>query len=407
MKDKEKNIAAVLVDIVDRYGTDIFRQQHRVYALLTDLAPGDMLAKERRRIKAAFDSGAVEVLLKSVDENVCSELYFNESVTKLITQTDMDGQLARETMLSLAYALSVLPEENKQNAQSAVVHKSERNNAGSAVSDAVYFIQSHLGVIIGIAAALLGIIAVVIGIFISDRTVGQWFIGIGSGIVLADGTVALSFILENAIYNEKCQTISFVIPAVIIADIVLKIVLGSESFGIIFRIILVLAAIGAVVNTVLTRTELEEKFTAPNIIYAALCVFVFFDYPWDVWQWIIGIGGGLALCALAILLSWALESIGPEIYQTLSVLLIIFTLGNLVLLVLEGKNCLVISMCLLLILGIGALITAFMAFADDSAVLGAVNVILTVINGGIFLFIILSSYESLMSYVQPFLEMIR
>ncbi len=409
MKDKDKNVTAVLIEIAQQYGTDIFRQEHKVYALLTDLAPGDMQAKERRRIRSAFESGAVEVLMKSVDENVCSELYFNESVTKLISQTDMDGQLARETMLSLARALSVLPEENKPNAErthSTAVHKSG-NNISDTVSDIAYFVRSHIGAVIAVAAALLAAAAVVIGIFMSDKTVGQWFIGIGSGVALVDAAVVLSFILENTIYNEKCQTISFAIPVVIIADIAVKLVLGAESFGIIFRIILVFAFVAAIVNTVLTRTELEEKFTAPNIIYAALCVFVFFDYPWDVWQWIIGIGGGLALCALSVLLSWALETVGPEVYHTLSVLLILFTLANLVLLVLQGENCLIISMCLLLILGVGALITAFMAFADYSTGLGAVDIVLAIINGGVFLFIILGSYETLMSYIQPVLDIIR
>ena len=45
----------------------------------------------------------------------------------------------------------------------------------------------------------------------------------------------------------------------------------------------------------------------------------------------------------------------------------------------------------------GFTITTFIAFNDMSPILGWLNLVLTVLNGGAFLFLILGSYEVLMN----------
>ena len=105
MAKKETTAAAALEIIVSRYGIDTFRDRRRAFALLTDLAPGDANTKDRRRIKQALDSGAAEILLKAAESGTGGELHINESVSRLMEQTDMAEEFAKQTiqMLSLIH----------------------------------------------------------------------------------------------------------------------------------------------------------------------------------------------------------------------------------------------------------------------------------------------------------------
>ena len=420
MKD-EKSIAEVLRQIAKSYGEDIFLEQRRVYAILSDLAPGDSNAKQRRRIKMSLEAGSVEILLKAKKDKKGAELYINESVSRLISNTDMDEGVARETINIIAEALSISP--------SAVTDKGKNTKKPKKITDDAQtakpqekpddnteygegfkmpkFILIGLLVLCG-AFAIFGLVALFMNL---DWTGNQWFIGIGSGLVLAAASVGLSFLFENFIDNYKCQTLTVIIPILFAGNILLRCFLGEESVGIIFRILMAFIFAGSVANAVFTHIEQEEKYMPPNIIAAVLSALLFFiwpgDFSWSVWQWIIGIGGGLVLCALAIFAALILDEIGPETHQSLSVILILFTIANLVLLLILEQNYLIISMCFMVILAIGAIITAFISFSEASAGLGILNIILALINGGIFLFITIGSYEQLMSYIQPLLDKIR
>lgn len=420
MKD-EKSIAEVLRQIAKSYGEDIFLEQRRVYAILSDLASGDSNAKQRRRIKMSLEAGSVEILLKAKKDKKGAELYINESVSRLISNTDMDEGVARETINIIAEALSISP--------SAVTDKGKNTKKPKKITDDAQtakpqekpddnteygegfkmpkFILIGLLVLCG-AFAIFGLVALFMNL---DWTGNQWFIGIGSGLVLAAASVGLSFLFENLIDNYKCQTLTVIIPILFAGNILLRCFLGEESVGIIFRILMAFIFAGSVANAVFTHIEQEEKYMPPNIIAAVLSALLFFiwpgDFSWTVWQWIIGIGGGLVLCALAIFAALILDEIGPETHQSLSVILILFTIANLVLLLILEQNYLIISMCFMVILAIGAIITAFISFSEASSGLGILNIILALINGGIFLFITIGSYEQLMSYIQPLLDKIR
>ena len=420
MKD-EKSIAEVLRQIAKSYGEDIFLEQRRVYAIFSDLAPGDSNAKQRRRIKMLLEAGSVEILLKAKKDKKGAELYINESVSRLISNTDMDEGVARETINIIAEALSISP--------SAVTDKGKNTKKPKKITDDAQtakpqekpddnteygegfkmpkFILIGLLVLCG-AFAIFGLVALFMNL---DWTGNQWFIGIGSGLVLAAASVGLSFLFENLIDNYKCQTLTVIIPILFAGNILLRCFLGEESVGIIFRILMAFIFAGSVANAVFTHIEQEEKYMPPNIIAAVLSALLFFiwpgDFSWTVWQWIIGIGGGLVLCALAIFAALILDEIGPETHQSLSVILTLFTIANLVLLLILEQNYLIISMCFMVILAIGAIITAFISFSEASSGLGILNIILALINGGIFLFITIGSYEQLMSYIQPLLDKIR
>lgn len=405
MKDK-KSIADVLGQIAEAYGEDIFLEQRRVYAILSDLAPGDFYAKQRRRIKMALEAGSVEILLKAKGDENGAELYINESIKRLINNTDMAEDIAKETIALIAEALSVNPAEASNKCQKGLKSKEKRQKAEKQQSKGKEITKAGKYAAIGIlslcgAAAVLSLAV----LFVNLDTIGkQWFIGIGSGAVLAVGVVGLAFLIENKIYNEKCQTITISLPILLAANIVLRAVLGNEAYGLIFHIISAWIVAGAAANIVLTRVEWEEKWTWPNVAVALCSGFLFFlwpgDFSWTVWQWIIGIGGSLALSAFAVIVSWILEEIGAEIYQSLSVILILTTTANFVLLFTLKQDYLIIAMCFMAVFTVGAIITAFMSFGEDAPVPGFINIVIAIINCGIFIILVTGSYRLLEDYVR-------
>ncbi len=404
MKDK-KSIADVLGQIAEAYGEDIFLEQRRVYAILSDLAPGDFYAKQRRRIKMALEAGSVEILLKAKGDENGAELYINESIKRLINNTDMAEDIAKETMALIAEALSVNPAEASNKCQKGLKSKekrqrTERQSKWKEITKAGKYAAIGILSLCGAAAVLL--LAV---LFVNLDTIGkQWFIGIVSGVALTAGVVGLAFLIENKIYNEKCQTITISLPIILAANIVLRAVLGNEAYGLIFHIISAWIVAGAAANIVLTHVELEEKWTWPNVAVALCSGFLFFlwpgDFSWTVWQWIIGIGGSLALSAFAVIVSWILEEIGAEIYQSLSVILILTTTANFVLLFTLKQDYLIIAMCFMAVFTVGAIITAFMSFGEDAPVPGFINIVIAIINCGIFIILVTGSYRLFEDYVQ-------
>ena len=404
MKDK-KSIADVLGQIAEAYGEDIFLEQRRVYAILSDLAPGDFYAKQRRRIKMALEAGSVEILLKAKGDENGAELYINESIKRLINNTDMAEDIAKETIALIAEALSVNPAEASNKCQKGLKSKekrqrTERQNKWKEITKAGKYAAIGILSLCGAAAVLS--LAV---LFVNLDTIGkQWFIGIVSGVALTAGVVGLAFLIENKIYNEKCQTITISLPILLAANIVLRAVLGNEAYGLIFHIISAWIVAGAAANIVLTRVESEEKWIWPNVAVALCSGFLFFlwpgDFSWTVWQWIIGIGGSLALSALAVIVSWILEEIGAEIYQSLSVILILTTTANFVLLFTLKQDYLIIAMCFMAVFTVGAIITAFMSFGEDAPVPGFINIVIAIINCGIFIILVTGSYRLLEDYVR-------
>lgn len=404
MKDK-KSIADVLGQIAEAYGEDIFLEQRRVYAILSDLAPGDFYAKQRRRIKMALEAGSVEILLKAKRDENGAELYINESIKRLINNTDMAEDIAKETIALIAGALSVNPAEASNKCQKGLKSKekrqrTERQNKWKEITKAGKYAAIGILSLCGAAAVLS--LAV---LFVNLDTIGkQWFIGIVSGVALTAGVVGLAFLIENKIYNEKCQTITISLPILLAANIVLRAVLGNEAYGLIFHIISAWIVAGAAANIVLTRVEWEEKWTWPNVAVALCSGFLFFLWPgnfsWTVWQWIIGIGGSLALSAFAVIVSWILEEIGAEIYQSLSVILILTTTANFVLLFTLKQDYLIIAMCFMAVFTVGAIITAFMSFGEDAPVPGFINIVIAIINCGIFIILVTGSYRLLEDYVR-------
>ena len=98
----DNEILPVLKEIAKKFGSNCFKKGGSANNLLADYLPGTNYAKRRRRIKAAVDSGACEILLKMEYER---EYKINYAKTLLIEYSDMAEDIATEIINTLAQAL--------------------------------------------------------------------------------------------------------------------------------------------------------------------------------------------------------------------------------------------------------------------------------------------------------------
>ena len=421
-----QTIAHVLTEIVGTYGTDVFKERRKVYSLLSDMAPGDSRAKERRRIKAALESGAVDILLKATTDRTGCELYINESVMRLISQTDMAEEIARDTIICIAEAFSLtspqpsaeqIARKTSETANTEIPSDKESSSSDNEVLATAAEMHHNrkrkktLLLAASSAVFVMTLATMLVGIFFASSPLKYWLLGIGGGIVITGLTLGIAYAFQEFIlFNEMCQTVTIALPVLFVANIVLRIALGDASYGLIFRIITVFIAIGAIANAIYTRIDIEDKWTWPNIVVAVCSAFLFFvwpgDFSWTVWQWIIGIGGGLLLSAIVFAVIEILDMIGPEKFITLSVIVLIMTIVNMVLFFKFGENYLIIAECYFVILAIGSIIGAVMCHNEAATGLQVLNIIMMLLNGGVFLLLVIGAYENFMSAFQIVLDKI-
>ena len=426
-----QTIACVLTEIVKTYGADVLKEHKRVYALLSDMAPGDHRFKERRRIKAALETGAIDILLKAIKDKAGSELYINESVTHLISQTDMADEVATGTIMSVAEALSLSgpqlstqskTEKTKRDAVTSNATILQQAKSPSVDVETISSVKNKLNkrdqkkkvalLSIGIAISILAVTTLFVGIFFAPAPLKYWETGIGSGFIFTGLILGIAYAFQEFIlFNEMCQTVTVAIPILFVANIILRIVLGNEAYGLIFQIISVFMAVGAIANAIYTRIAIEEKWTWPNIVMACCSIFMFFIWPgnftWTVWQWIIGIGGGLILTAIIFAVIEILDAIGPDMFISLSIILLLLTIANVVLLFTIREKYLIIAECYMVMLSIGTIIGTVMCYSEAATGLQVLNIILLLINGGAFLLLILGSYEHFMRVIQTVIDKIK
>ena len=424
MAKDEQTIAHVLKEIVGTYGTDVFKEQRKVYSLLSDMAPGDSRVKERRRIKAALESGAVDILLGATENKADCELYINESVARLILQTDMAEEIARDTIMSIAEAFSLTTLQPSSEAKVKKTSKtaktetptqkdlaSSNNEVLSTAAEMLHKRKKKKAILLSVCAvvSVLMLASILVGIFFAVSPLKYWILGIGGGIIITGLTIGIAYAFQEFIlFNEMCQTITITLPILFAANIVLRIVLEATAYGLIFQIITVFVSIGAIANAIYTRIDIEDNWTWPNIVVAVCSIFLFFvwpgDFSWTVWQWIIGIGGGLLISAVVFAVIEILDMIGLEKFISLSVILLIMTIANIAIFLRFGENYLVIAECYFLILTIESIIGTVLCYKEAATGLQVLNVILLLLNGGVFLLLIFGSYEHFMGVAQLVLD---
>ncbi len=95
MIEADKEILKVLEKIVGYIGTEGFSNGTKVCALFGDLAPKKQ--KERRRVKMAYQSNAVAILLNAKDHRFA----VNEAVKRMVDYSDMADHIATATILAI------------------------------------------------------------------------------------------------------------------------------------------------------------------------------------------------------------------------------------------------------------------------------------------------------------------
>ncbi len=406
MKRNEQKIDNTLTEIVNIYGIDIFKEHKRVYSLISDMASGDSRVKERRRIRAALESGAVDILFKAVDDKTDCELCINESVAHLILKTDMAENVARETILSIATAFSLTVPQLQTDIKKAKKVNVQTDSSNKSLTTDIYNLN-HVNEMhrkrnkkrlklfsIFVVTFVFAIVTALVGAFLELSILKYWLLGISSGIVITGFSIGISYAFQEFIlFNEMCQTITITNIVFFVSNIVLRIVIGADNYSLIFRIITVFIAVMAIANAIYTRIDVEDKWTWPNVLVVIFSIFLFFIWPgnisWMVWQWIIGIGGGLFLAAIVFAVIDILDVIGPEMFVSLTVALLILTIVNILLLHVWGENYLIISQCFMVMLSIGAIVGIVMCYNEAATGLQVLNVILLLINCGAFLFLVL------------------
>ncbi len=361
MSDNKK-AAHALAEMTARYGAEIYRDRRRAYAIFCDLAGGDLLKKQRRRVRAAIDSGAAEALLSEVRNGELDSEAIKKAQSALIDKTDMDSDCAKETVELIAQSIaSIKPQKDGR-----------QKSVGGYIICAVLF-------------ALFSV-SFVFGFFIKS-TIGKCVLGVSAGAMLSIIVLSISVLIDKAVYFEKCKTAAIAIPTVLALNITLNIALGSE-YALIFKIICGFCAVGSAVNIALCVYDLCEKLIAPNIIFCILSaagIFWWFDsVSWKVWQWIIGVGGGIALILVLIFLSEIIKSFGAETYQSMPVLITIVTMVNAALLFSNRQSYAVIALCMALCMTLCAAVCAVTAYRNVAIGSGRFSLILTIVNIALF-----------------------
>jgi len=99
-KKINSELESALSKALEIIGRDGFENGERVYNLIGDIAP--RLEKERRRIKQAYASKAVSVIMTESD----NDFAINEAVKRLVDYSDMDEKIAKETIITLYNVLN-------------------------------------------------------------------------------------------------------------------------------------------------------------------------------------------------------------------------------------------------------------------------------------------------------------
>ncbi len=99
-KNINSELAKALAKVFEIVGRDGFVNGERVYNLIGDIAP--KLEKERRRIKQAYASNAVAVLMAESE----ADFAIKEAVKRIVDYSDMDEKIAKETIITLYNVLN-------------------------------------------------------------------------------------------------------------------------------------------------------------------------------------------------------------------------------------------------------------------------------------------------------------
>lgn len=393
MINDEQTITQILTVIANRYGTNIFNDHKRFYAILCDMASGDHRMKERRRIKAALESGAVDILFKAQNDQESYELYVNEAITYFIEQSDIQESIAKDTIMSIVDALPFLTPNGMDDEQSETQLNPQKNDDDlSFEHKANYHKKTNKLLMYLMITTMIAILTLLVSLIV-DVSFKQELIAIASGVLFTNMTLGIAYILqEYLIFNDMFETITIMLPILFVINLIFKIIYGNEIF---FGAFFVFIWIGAILNTIYTYIEVEYDWMKMNLFFvigiSVVFVMIFVNISWTIWQWIIGIAGGILLAAVVFAIIEILDVVGVEKYITFTILLILMTVGNAYCLFANLDIYLIIGTCFVVFLTIGNLIALEMSFNEVSLSFQILNIIMIIMNGGL-LYILVTTW---------------
>lgn len=399
MTKNQTDLSDILAEIIQTYGLDILKEHRRVYALLNDLAPGELFRKQRRRIFMALQSGAVSILMRALDDKAGYEIYLNEAIMRLISETDMADKLAIETMRMIAKGLGLQDDDSSK----PVAPKQKSEPHISTQNDKHHLKWKKM-------FGVLAVIGIVLLMFMGQLELRPYMIGLCAGAAVSAVSLAIAYVLQNhLLFNEMCQTFSIVIPIVFMGNLLIRMLTASE-YPAVYQILNGFVLAGSLANAVYTRIDLEEKWTWPNIVMALASLIMLFYWPedvsWEFWQWVIGIGGGLLLTAIGFAVVEILHYAGIEQFITLSILMLLLSVVNLLLLYHFAESYLIIARCFLVMLALGSSGAMLLCYIEAASFFQFLNLLSTILNAGVFILLVLLPYEQLQTMIQSIIQSI-
>ncbi len=100
-------LVSALKEAIRLSGKGIVKDGERIYAMLTDLLPGQQYETERRRVKTAYRCGSVETLLSNYASGIDTATCIDAAAQDMTTKMDISEEVAVSTMAKFAKALDM------------------------------------------------------------------------------------------------------------------------------------------------------------------------------------------------------------------------------------------------------------------------------------------------------------
>lgn len=285
--------------------------------------------------------------------------------------------------------------------------KIKNSNFGKRYKENLQIPKNVWGILGGLAIGL------VLFIICLKPPVKYWVIGIVGCVLLTIIERKIAYILEFGDEATFYVVNTCLLTFLLVGNIILRVVLGEPVYALVFKIFqvwLIFAFITNIIIALMYSYDLSEIW--PNLVWLAIGVLLFFfwpwNYTWDTWQWIISIGGGILLTGLVVFLTyWLDEEQFIDPCDSLTVMLLLLSSANLVLLFTVGTKYIFICKCFMGILLIGSIVNIFLASNEDKKGLSILNFILTLINASVLLALFSGLYPQLLNTVEWVMEFFK
>ena len=340
MQQKKYNLVTALKEITNQYGFEIYQNPQRVNAMVLDLVNGDTREKYRKRFKIALESGVVEVLLQyaKTKENLID---YQKEAVNILTKNKMDFKAANEVVMAITAGLGLYEIEEVQS-KTTMKEKRKFFKKKELIYLGILGFSLIYSLLSGIKGLQLAVFITIIGVSVMKF---------------------IAKLLDEFLLIEQCKTMTIGISIGILFN---KLFVSNEVFYFLAMILTILAFL----NCFYCWKEVEDEWMIPNIIFAIISmIFIFLgeiNLISYLWQWMIGIGGGLCLLVIIFVISELFEQFLFEFQYVCSTLLTIYTIVNVILWNQYQANYEIILVSIMLCMMIASLCNAVKSWLEVS-----------------------------------------